>query len=43
MHVRLGDWEKKLTTNIIERLHGTPKERTKVMTGLDNEDSTNHN
>lgn len=39
MHVRLAGIRKETNNNIIERLHGTLRERTKVMRGLDNEDS----
>ncbi len=39
MHVRLAGLRKETNNNIIERLHGTLRERTKVMRGLDNEDS----
>lgn len=39
MHVRLAGLRKETNNNIIERLHGTVRERTKVMRGLDNEDS----
>jgi len=39
MHVRLAGLRKETNNNIIERLHGTIRERTKVMRGLDNENS----
>jgi transposase-like protein len=39
MHVRLAGLRKETNNNVIERLHGTVRERTKVMRGLDNEDS----
>jgi len=39
MHVRLAGLRKETNNNIIERLHGTVRERTKVMRGLDNKDS----
>lgn len=39
MHVRLAGLRKETNNNIIERLHGTIRERAKVMRGLDNGDS----
>jgi transposase-like protein len=39
IHVRLAGLRKETNNNIIERLHGTVRERTKVMRGLDSEDS----
>ena len=39
IHVRLAGLRKETNNNIIERLHGTLRERTKVMRGLDNADS----
>ncbi|MEM2912409.1 MAG: IS6 family transposase [Candidatus Bathyarchaeia archaeon] len=39
MHVRLAGLRKENNNNIIERLHGTIRERVKVVRGLDNEDS----
>jgi len=39
MHVRLAGLRKETNNNVIERLHGTLRERTKVMRGLDSEDS----
>jgi transposase-like protein len=39
IHVRLAGLRKETNNNIIERLHGTIRERTKVMRGLDNENS----
>jgi len=39
MHVRLAGLRKETNNNIIERLHGTIRERTKVTRGLDSEGS----
>jgi transposase-like protein len=39
MHVRLKNIRQGTNNNIVERLHGTVRERTKVMRGLDNEES----
>jgi putative transposase len=39
MHVRLAGLRKETNNNIIERLHGTLRERTKVTRALDNKDS----
>jgi transposase-like protein len=38
-HVRLKNIREGTNNNIVERLHGTIKERTKVMRGLDNDES----
>jgi putative transposase len=38
-HVKLKNIREGTNNNIIERLHGTIKERTKVMRGLDNDES----
>jgi transposase-like protein len=38
-HVRLKSIREGTNNNIIERLHGTIKERTKVMRGLDNDET----
>jgi transposase-like protein len=39
IHVRLAGLRKETNNNVIERLHGTVRERTKVMRGLGNENS----
>jgi transposase-like protein len=39
LHVRLKNIRQGTNNNIVERLHGTVRERTKVMRGLDNEES----
>jgi len=39
IHVRLKNIRQGTNNNIVERLHGTVRERTKVMRGLDNEQS----
>jgi len=39
MHVRLKNIREGTNNNIIERLHGTVKERTKVMRGLDRDET----
>jgi transposase-like protein len=39
MHIRLAGLKKETNNNIIERLHGTIRERIKVMRGLDRADS----
>jgi putative transposase len=39
MHIRLAGLRKETNNNIIERLHGTIRERTKVMRGLGSADS----
>ena len=38
-HVRLKSFKEGTNNNIIERLHGTVKERTKVMRGMDHDES----
>jgi len=38
-HVRLAGLRKASNNNMIERLHGTVRERTKIMRGLDNDES----
>ena len=39
MHVRLKNIRQGTNNNIVERLHGTVRERTKVMRGLDHEET----
>jgi len=38
-HVKLKNIREGTNNNIVERLHGTIKERTKVMRGMDNDES----
>jgi transposase-like protein len=38
-HVKLKNTREGTNNKIVERLHGTIKERTKVMRGLDNDDA----
>ena len=39
-YIRLAKFEEKVNQNLIERFHGTTRERNKVMRALDTEEST---